>query len=74
MTLFQAIRILAETHTRDDGVTGFVVMAGVGPHDYGNPHPVDRYMEAWQVVREQAYMQVAPQEDTSKEKSAVRGD
>lgn len=61
MTLFEAIRILADTHTRDDDVTGFVIMVGASPHSMVNPHPIERYNEAWRVLREQTHMQTEPQ-------------
>lgn len=60
MTLFEAIRVLAETHTRDDDVTGYVIMVGVSPASQMNPHPIERYNEAWRVLREQTHMQTDP--------------
>lgn len=60
MTLFDALRILAETHTRDDDLTGFVIMSGAGPFSPMCPHPPGRYNEAWDTVREQLHMQTFP--------------
>lgn len=60
MTLFTALRILAETHTRDDAAVGFVIMAGASPMSYVSPHSPERYNEAWKVVREQLHMQTEP--------------
>lgn len=55
-TLFEALRYLAEMHTGDDDVTGFVV------------HHVPRllegdqsdYVRAWRIVREQLRLQTEP--------------
>lgn len=52
-TLFDALRVLATAHTKDDHVTGFSVMPGadmmlVGHHDY---------FKAWRIVREQLHLQ-----------------
>ncbi len=60
MTLFEALRVLAETHTRDDDFTGFAIMIGASPSHPEGPHPVERYNEAWNVVREQLHMQTFP--------------
>lgn len=60
MTLFSALSVLAETHTRDDDVTGFVIVDGASPASPMSPHPVERYNEAWNVVREQLHMQTFP--------------
>lgn len=69
MTLFEALRVLAETHTRDDDVTGFVVMVGVSPASPMSPHPVEAYNEAWNVVREQLHMATFPQPEPVKPSS-----
>lgn len=61
MTLFDALRILAETHTRDDRQVGFVVEAGL-PSPYVRRHSQEDYLAAWKVVREQLHMQVDPEE------------
>ncbi len=60
MTLFSALRIIAETHTRDDDAVGFVIEVGASPMSYASPHPPERYNEAWRVVREQLNMQTEP--------------
>lgn len=60
MTLFEALHVLAETHTRDDDVTGFVIMVGASPASPMSPHPVERYNEAWNIVREQLHMKTFP--------------
>jgi hypothetical protein len=60
MTLSRAIYILASVHTRDDDVTGFVIMAGVGWRDYETPFSQQEYNEAWKVLREQSNLQTEP--------------
>ena len=56
MTLTEALHVLTEIHTRDDDVTGFVVMVGAGPQDFEQ----DRYLEAWRVVRQHIHKQTEP--------------
>ena len=57
MTLFQALRILAECHTREDPERGFVVEMGVTSPRW---HAQADYVEAWRVVREQLSLQTKP--------------
>ncbi len=61
MTLFNALLILARTHTRDDERTGYVIEVGVGPNSYSNPASPEEYIEAWGVVREQLQMPTKPE-------------
>lgn len=65
MTLFEALRILAETHTRDDDQVGLVIIAGASPFSVVSPHPPERYNEAWRIVREQLRMQTEPRKSSA---------
>jgi hypothetical protein len=60
MTLSRAIYILASVHTRDDDVTGYVILAGAHWNSYETPFSQLEYNEAWQVLREQSNMQTEP--------------
>ena len=61
MPLSKALYILASTHTHDDGQTGFVVIAGVGPYSPFCQWPPSEYMRAWEAVRAACHMQVKPE-------------
>lgn len=61
MTLFKALHILAESHTRDDDLTGYVVGYGFDRH---GRFTQGEYIEAWGVVREQMNMQHEAKETT----------
>ncbi|HEX7012427.1 MAG TPA: hypothetical protein VF161_06765 [Steroidobacteraceae bacterium] len=52
MTLFEALRLLAEVHTRYDDEIGFTISMGATPDTV--PH--DLYVEAWRVVRREAML------------------
>lgn len=56
MTLFDALRILANCHTRDDDWVGFCVESTVAPWSVSE-HSQGDYIKAWGVVREQMHMQ-----------------
>jgi len=56
MTLYNALRILAETHTRDHDRMGFVIEVGA-PSPYTMKFSMNEYMEAWRVLRVQLGMQ-----------------
>jgi hypothetical protein len=58
--LSKALYVLAMTHTRDDDVTGFVVMAGASPHYPVTEFGVQDYMDAWKAVREHVHLQTEP--------------
>lgn len=59
MTLYDALRVLAESHTRDDNQVGFVIVAGI-PSPYTSRHSPEDYYTAWKVLREQLHMQTKP--------------
>jgi hypothetical protein len=59
-TLFDALRILAETHTREDHLMGFVVEVGAGPGPYSR-WSQGAYIKAWKIVREQCHMPTEPE-------------
>jgi hypothetical protein len=54
------MHILATVHTKDDDVTGFVILSGASWRDYETPFSLQQYNEAWRVLREQSHMQVEP--------------
>src|SRR5262245_4845293 len=58
LTLFDALRLLADAHTRGNDVTGFVVETAASP-------VVDSkdYVRAWRTVREQLRLQTMPKEE-----------
>lgn len=60
VTLFDALRVLADSHTRDDHQMGFIIEAAL-PSPYVMRHSMDDYNRAWAVVREQLHMQTEPQ-------------
>ena len=60
MTLSRAINILASVHTRDDDVTGYVILAGAYWRPHETPFSQAEYNEAWKVLREQSNMQTEP--------------
>lgn len=60
MTLSQAIFILASVHTRDDPITGFVILSGAAWRPLETPFSHVEYFEAWKVMREQSGMTVEP--------------
>lgn len=62
MTLSRAINILATIHTREDSVTGFVILAGATWREYESPFSHQEYNEAWKVLREQSNMTVEPEQ------------
>ena len=58
MDIDEACRILAFTHTRDDGVAGFIVQMGAVPV---GPYPTNaEYVEAWRVIRTTGGLPVEP--------------
>lgn len=63
-TLLDALFILAQVHTRDDDIIGFVVDASARPNDKGVE--TRDYIDAWQVVRQQLHqpseLRSSPQE------------
>ena len=59
MPLSKALYILADVHTRDDDVTGFVILAGATPH-YSQWSTGD-YMRAWEALRAHIHLQTEPQ-------------
>lgn len=65
MTLFDALRVLAETHTRDDDRIGFTIVVGASPASPMSQYPVEIYDQAWDVVREQLHMQTFPKTERS---------
>ena len=58
MTLFDALRILAEVHTSADMQTGFDVEMGAMPEHYQCSK--SDYVEAWRVIREQLNLVTEP--------------
>lgn len=60
MTLSQAIYILATVHTREDPITGFVILSGAAWRPLETPFSHVEYFEAWKVMREQSGMTVEP--------------
>ena len=61
MNLNQALRVLADIHTKDDHQVGFVFMVGATAHHNMTRWSVDDHIQAWRVVREHLHMQVDPQ-------------
>lgn len=64
MTLEKALYILATIHTREDDLTGFVVMSGVSPRSFIHPFDEGEYLEAWRVVRDAVHLPTAPKSMT----------
>lgn len=60
-TLFDALRVLAECHTRDSDGIGFTIHSSVAPWEFA-PHPWAHYNKAWEIVREQLHMPVSLKE------------
>lgn len=65
MTLEHALRILADCHTRDDALSGFVVE--MSPHMHW--HSQHDYIQAWAELRKHIGLQVDP---PTKEPTNVR--
>ena len=59
VTLNEALRVLADFHTRDDAVTGFVVETHPRSFDASFWTQAD-YIQAWKLVRERLHMQTEP--------------
>ena len=59
MTLFDALRVLAQVHTQDDDepLLGFVLLGGA-PTPETRGVGANEYYEAWETVRKQLHMQV----------------
>lgn len=57
MPLCQALHILATVHTKDDDVTGFIVVMGAMPNDVWYGHTHGDYVRAWAAVRAACGMQ-----------------
>lgn len=51
MSLMHALEILTRVHTRDDDVTGFMVVSTGGPERYFPECSQEEYVEAWRAVR-----------------------
>ena len=60
MTLDQALHVLAEIHTRDDDLTGFVLMVGAEADGSNTKWTKSDHLEAWRRVREVLHMQIKP--------------
>jgi hypothetical protein len=60
MSLDKALFILADTHTRDDDLAGFVVMAGARPEFRFSQSD---YIQAWGTVRRHLHMPVDPKQE-----------
>jgi hypothetical protein len=60
MTLEQALHILATVHTRDDNLTGFVVVWTPSP-SFAWEYSEAEYIEAWKTVRAHIDLQTEPQ-------------
>jgi len=59
-TLFDAMLVLARTHTRDDDQVGFTLQSAPilwEQTEYSREH----YLKAWEIVREQLSMSARPQ-------------
>lgn len=61
MRLHEALRILADIHTKDDDQTGFVFLVGANAGDYRTSWSQAEHLEAWSVVRKHLHMQTEPQ-------------
>jgi hypothetical protein len=59
MTLDKALHILAEVHTRDDDLTGFVVEWAPSPSFMWQFSKAE-YFEAWRTVRAHIHYQTEP--------------
>jgi hypothetical protein len=57
MTLFDALRVLAMAHTREDYEAGYALEWS--PRLFDDEHQAD-YVKAWGVVRAQLHMKIAP--------------
>lgn len=60
MELEEALHIIANIHTRDDEVTGFVVLAGAQWRPFETQWSQEQYVKAWEVVRRHTFMQTKP--------------
>lgn len=58
VTINEALRVLADLHTRDDHVTGFVVE--MHPSFTMSFWTQEDYVTAWKIVRERLHMQTEP--------------
>ena len=58
VTINEALRVLADMHTRDDDQVGFVVEYSPNPHL--SFWTQDEYIKAWQMVRERLHMKTEP--------------
>ena len=56
--LNEALRMLAEVHTRDDSEVGYVVEMGAKPFEFQREH----YVRCWSVVRKHLGMMTEPEE------------
>jgi len=59
VTINEALRVLADFHTRDDHVMGFVVETHPCSFDVSFWSQAD-YIQAWKIVRERVHMQTEP--------------
>lgn len=66
MTLFDALRILAAVHTRDDDQAGFTINTAALHTDF-MPCSKAEYLEAWSVVREQLHQPFGPLKEGDKQ-------
>lgn len=60
MPLSRALHVLAETHTRDDSIVGFVVEPYASIGSSASRHSQYDYIEAWRAVRAHLHMQIDP--------------
>lgn len=60
MPLSKAVYVLADIHTRDDNVTGFVVLGGATPSMTGYKWTDSDYLRAWESLRAHSHMQIEP--------------
>lgn len=55
MTLLDALRVVAEIHTRDDDELGFLIEGRAAPQPWHSHYARENYTQAWEIIRREAY-------------------
>jgi hypothetical protein len=61
MNIDKALLILAQVHTRDDRLAGFVVEMGASPYASAPWISQADYIDAWKTVREHLHLPTEPE-------------
>lgn len=61
MGLDEAIQVLCKVHTQDDSQAGFCVRMGATPDPLDFNGPLERYTEAWRVLRARGCLPTKPE-------------